>query len=759
MILIVLSDKFSYSFEIDKEYGIIKGRVIDRETKAILVGTNVSIVSTNRGTATDSKGNFVINNVPIGNYTVQFNYIGYKPLKITDVIVKSNRITFMQAELNLTVIKGQRVSVSGGYFPQSKDPSISVIGFSSEEIRRAPGVGGDVSRIITGLPSVAKVNDEINCLVVRGGSPLENSFYLDNIEIPNINHFPVLTSTGGTIGLLNVDFIKDVNFFTGVFPASYGNTLSSVMELYFREGNRDEFDGQLDFSMIGIGAIGEGPLATGNGSWLFSVRRSYFELLGEDITEGMDIAYSDFESKIVYDINKQNKLTFLGIVGNDHIDMPYDGAIDNGNSDWGSTKVIEGSVGINWRLLWSKNGFSNTSVAFTFAKYHEKIQVTKTKALQYINKAFERFLNVRNVNHFRLNPTNSIEFGFETKYIHNLYDNFYEEYRDHSGNLIPEITFDDRLSTQNISLFAQHTWSPVNKLSTNIGIRLEYIDYHKDWNVSPRISFSYQITPITAITAATGVFYQTLPSILLSKSNNFKKFDRLSATHYVLGLKHLLTENTCLSLEAYYKDYKNFPLDLFQPDIFIIDEIAYHPLELISKSENLEGNGKAFVKGLEVLLQKKLAKDIYGMISGSYFKTCYKGYNGLWKDRVYDNRFIFSIESGYKPNPYWEFSVRWIYAGGPPYTPFDKNASQAMNQGIYDQNKINEERYPDFHSLNIRVDKRFHFKHSNLIIYFSIWNAYNNKNIVSYFWNEIENKKDTIYQWKLTPILGVEYEF
>jgi hypothetical protein len=147
------------------------------------------------------------------------------------------------------------------------------------------------------------------------------------------------------------------------------------------------------------------------------------------------------------------------------------------------------------------------------------------------------------------------------------------------------------------------------------------------------------------------------------------------------------------------------------------------------------------------------------LISGSYSRVRYEGYDGVWRDRVFDNRYNFSVGGGYKPNNVWEFSTRWIYAGGPPYTPFDTVASQAINRGVLDQNSINAERYPDYHSLNVRLDRRFHFSHSNLILYLSVWNTYNQENISSYYWDEIENKLHTSYQWGLIPVFGLEYEF
>jgi hypothetical protein len=191
--------------------------------------------------------------------------------------------------------------------------------------------------------------------------------------------------------------------------------------------------------------------------------------------------------------------------------------------------------------------------------------------------------------------------------------------------------------------------------------------------------------------------------------------------------------------------------------LFVFDQAVVENLFLTH--ESLISNGEANSKGVEVTVQKKLAKDFYGLVAASYSKAKYRGYDGKWYDRVYDNRFTFAIEGGYKPNEDWEFSARWLYAGGAPYTPFDLAASTAADKGIYDNTRVNSSRLPDFHSLNIRADKRFHFQSSTLIVYLSVWNAYGRRNIAAYTWNEIDNKQDEETMWGTLPIFGIEYEF
>jgi hypothetical protein len=199
--------------------GTIKGHIIDFATKEPLAGVNIEVLETKLGAASDAEGSYFIEHVPVGHYRLRISYIGYQTVTMTDIIVRPDRASYYDTELRESLIESDAISVSAGYFSNTADQPVSVTNFSAEEIRRAPGSAGDVSRIIYGLPSVAKVNDTKNSLIVRGGSSLENSFYVDNVEINNINHFPEQGSSGGPIGMLNVDLIKDVNFYTGGFSA------------------------------------------------------------------------------------------------------------------------------------------------------------------------------------------------------------------------------------------------------------------------------------------------------------------------------------------------------------------------------------------------------------------------------------------------------------------------------------------------------------------------------------------------------------
>lgn len=757
-LLFILIFSFSAHAQETALTGSIKGKVLDSETKQPLIGVNIYIPDLKTGCTTDLEGEFSLPKIKVGSYSLVLSYVGYEKITIPDVIVRSARITYANAELKPAVINLDAVEVKAGYFSRTESQSISATSFSFEEIRRAPGGAGDVSRIIFGLPSLAKVNDTKNSLIVRGGSPVENGFYIDNIEIPNINHFPVQGSSEGPIGIINVDLIENVNFLSGGFNSSYGDRLSSIMELKYREGNRTTTDVQLDMSFQGFGGVIEGPLAGGKGSYVISARRSYLDLIIELMNEkvGMPL-YSDVQGKLVYDLSDKHQISIIDVFSHDNQLMNQADAIENKNYVYTDYSYSTNTVGINWQYLWGTSGYSNTSLSHTFRKTDGRFYQTRDAKLLVNNKSLEQEMNFRNINHWLAGKNVKLEFGVDAKYFINNYNQFYNEYKDLLGQTTPALTMDKTLNTFRVGGFANLILRPFDNTTFTPSVRVDYYDFNKTTNISPRASLALNLDDATSVTGSFGVYYQGVPLVLSAQKDEFNNLKNPKSIQTIIGITRMLGESTRLTLEFYNKSYHDFPVDPTQPNLFLFDQAAMENLFL--PHHQLLSVGAANSKGVELTIQKKLAKDFYGLLSGSYSKATYEGYNGIKYDRIYDNQFNFAIEGGYKPNESWEFSLRWLYAGGAPYTPFNEAASLAAFKGVLDVSQTNSKRLPDFHSLNIRADKRFHFQSSTLIVYLSVWNAYARENIAAYTWNEIDNKPDKEKMWGLLPVFGIEFEF
>jgi len=737
--------------------GEISGSTLDAKNRLPLIGVNIYVEDSAMGAASNIDGTYQIKNLPVGTYTITFSYVGYSAVTKTDIIVKPGRTTYLNVELFEDIVEMENVTVTAGYYTSVENQPTSAISFSSEEVRRSPGTAGDISRILFSLPSVAKVNDNSNSLIVRGGSPMENSFYVDNIEIPNINHYPTQGSSEGPIGILNVDFIEDVTFHSGGFSPAYGDKMSSVMDIKLREGNPNKFQSQLVLSFAGMNALAEGPLGA-SGNYLVAANKSYLDLIFKAIDETGPIPeYGDFQAKLTFNIDENNKLSFLDVFSTDYINNRYENAFENGDWVYGPSSMFSNTTGLNWQHIWGKSGYSNTSVGITYTNYDYEFSRTKTQQSLLKNESKEITTTLRNVNYYNLGKTTKIDFGIEAKYRKNDYMLGWGEFHDEFGNVTPGRVDDKELNTVNASLFTSVKQTIFDRLILDLGVRADYFDYNETTKIAPRLGARYKFNDVASMHASWGIFYQNIPTYVLVQNDLFKNLKTPESQHLILGFDYLLTEETKLSVELFNKNYSNFPIDPTQPNVFLFDETVRNHVFL--NHENLVDNGKAFSRGVEVILQKKFAKDFYGLVSGSYSTAQYKATDGEWRDRVYDNQYNFAIEGGYKPNSSWEFSMRWIYAGGRPFTPIDVDASIAAGNEILQQNKINSDRLPAYHSLNARVDKRFHFDNSNLIVYLSIWNAYGNENISSYDWDEINAKIDKQTGWGMLPVLGIEWEF
>ena len=737
--------------------GSIRGEVVSQRTQDPVVGAFVMVDGTSFGAITDASGIFTITDIPVGGYNISVTSVGYHSRVKTDIMVRSERSTFVDFSLEIAVIQGGIIEVRPEYFAEDETQPTSQMEFAGEQIRRTPGSAGDVTRVIAGLPSVAKVDDQYNGLAVRGGNPLENGFYIDDIEIANINHFPRQGTSGGGLGMVNVDLLEDVRFSAGGFSSAYGDRLSSIMELKLREGNREEFNGQIDFSMSGFGVVGEGPLDRGRGTWLASARRSYVDLLVEISDIDAVPIYSDFQAKVNYDLTPAHRLSIISAGASDYVDYTFKQAYEDGNTNFGITDNWNIATGLGWRWLWEGEGYSNTTVSFQGTKYRGDYWETLSGNVQAAQNSIEKALQFRNVNTWQISPVITMEFGLDGKYRFDRFDNFYAADTNYSGEPIPAVSIRKDQSTIQGGIFTTCSYLVMPALTLSFGARMDCNDFTDRCSLSPRGSARWEPVEGTVISGAAGIYRQTLSTELLSRNAENSDLEDPTCCHAVVGLRQLLTDDTRLVVEAYMKQYENFPYDPSQPGYFVLDGLSSE--QDLYAFENLVSGAEARATGIEVTLQKRLVSGLYGLLAGSYSVSEYRSPGEEWRNRIFDNRWICTLEGGYRLDRNWEFSCRWMFAGGRPYTPLDLAASEEFNRTILDETRINAERYPAYHSLNIRVDRRFHFSGSSLICYASVWNVYNRRNVTATYWNQIERKEDYIHQWGMMPILGVEFEF
>jgi TonB-dependent receptor-like protein/carboxypeptidase-like protein len=739
--------------------GTLKGVVLDRATQRPLVGANVLVLDRELGSIADAEGRFVIPAVPVGVHRLQVSMIGYDTAVRTDVVVKHRRITSVEVELNERAVGMDETVVSADYFAGAEEEVVSTVSFSYEEIRRSPGSAGDISRLLQALPAINMATDQRNDLIVRGGSPAENLVIIDNIEVPNLNHFPTQGATGGPIGLLNTDLIDDVNFSAGGFSAAHGDRMSSVMVVDLREGNRDEFDGQLNLDMAGAGFVVEGPLSAGRGSWLASARRSYLELIVNAIGTGAVPRYSDVQSKLTYDLTDAHQVSLLQLSGFDTIEFEPEDADEM--DDFTDMSTDQHVVGTNWRWLWSDQGYTNTSLAFAYADFSMDVRQGDAGQVDpgppiYRNESQERDLTLRSSFHYRLRRGTDLDWGLVGRRIFSSYDIFFKSDTNRVGRTTPEIRVDRDVETTKAGLYASLRQRFGLRLAATAGVRFDYFDFNKEYDLAPRLGLTYEVDERTSLNAAYGIYYQNLALSLLVQHPDNALLENPRADHYVLGLRRRLTASTLLTVEVYLKEYSELPYNPNDSTSSVIDGYAEYGSPTPGR---LVGGGKARSYGLEALVQKKLARDVYGSASYSYSVSRYTDLTGRERNRSFDNRHLVSLIAGYRPSDRWEYSLRWSYAGGRPCTPFDSDLSARLGTGVVDIARVNAERHPAYHRLDLRFDHRQHYERFNLVSYFSLLNAYNRKNLFALYWDEDEQTTGRINQWTIMPVGGFELEF
>jgi hypothetical protein len=744
-----------------QDKGIIIGTVTDKETQKPIADAIVEIIELELNTATDTDGKFQFKDIPYGTYQLKITCLGYDALMKTDIVVLSSRPASVTAEMLLSNITTGVIDVEGKYFQKSTDESTSIYNLDFEEIRRAPGAVEDISRMLQIMPGVSPANDQRNDLIVRGGSPAENLTMIDGVEIPNVNHYPTQGSSSGPIGMINVKFINNVDFSTGGFSARYGDKLSSVMDISFREGYRKKFLSDINLSTAGFGGVFEGPLLTKKGSFLFSVRKSYLNLIRGAIRLAAVPDYWDFNLKTVYDFGKNTKLAFVGVGGIDKISFEGEASEISDDNPYGKAKGDQQqfTAGFNLKTLF-KNGYVQSIIANSSAFTEIENRDLRTDAMKFYYDSYESDFNFKSEIFYQVNSANNLIFGGGARYIKFKNNTFFNADTTAFGDPIPEINVYVKKNYYKSSAFAQYTLKLFkNKIILNSGFRYDYFSGIKNGNsVSPRFGIRYNVSQVTTLSASSGIYYQAPEYLWLSSDPKNENLKFIKAVHYVVGAEQLLTADLRFSIEGYYKDYKNYPVSVLVPTYVLISGGTENGPNLLFGEATSAGFG--FTRGIDISLHKKLTgSGFYGMLNYSLSQSKVTALVGGEKPGDFDYRHNITIIAGYQLADDWLVGLKFRYTTGRPYTPFDPVLSTIAGRGVYQFDKFNESRFKDYNRLDLRVDKKWNFKSLSIVSYVELQNVFNIENVYQHFWNEYKNEEGTIYQWAFLPVGGFSIQF
>lgn len=758
IILLLSNIAYTYSQPLpEQSNGLISGSVVDFVTKQPLIGANILIPGTTIGAATDLNGNFRIDNVNPGTYQLRASVIGYESQTKTDVVVSPGRMTQVTFQLIAQVIEFDGVVVTSDFFRTNPFEVNSIRSFSFEEIRRSPGGFEDVVRALSVLPGVAQADAGRNDLIVRGGAPSENLYLVDGIEVPNINHFGTQGATGGPLSFINLDFVRETSFSTGGFSSLYGDKLSSVLTIDLRNGRNDRLGGKATISASQFGLNAEGPLLSENSSFLFSARRSYLDFIFKAAGFSFVPEYYDVLTKADFRIDNKNSLSFLfiGAFGNvkffnDNEDQRFD------NSRILGTDQLQYVTGLSYRRL-INNGFYDISLSRNYTDFDSRQRDINLNPL-FTNKSKEEENNLRADLVYQFSNRAELNAGGTAKLIEFDADILFPTFITTFGDSLPITSLNKSENFLKLGSYVNFNFRPLNRLTTNIGLRLDYFDALKqNTYLSPRFSTSYQLTDITNLNFSTGIYHQSPSYIWLIADERNRELQKVRVNQYVLGFDHRLNEDALLKVEGFYKDYTNYPTSLIRPYLVLANTGAgfagsddnYSAFGL----EPLVSKGFGNARGVELSIQKKLSQTpYYGILSLTYSEAEFTALDGVKRPGSYDQNWIFNISGGYKIDNHWEISTKFRFASGKPYTPFNFDGTQNIAD-------YNSRRLKSAHSLDVRVDRRWFFSGWTLITYLDVQNVYNRNNLSAIRWDPKEQRVDESSSIGILPSIGISAEF
>ena len=709
LLSLLLFCNITISFLLAQPVHQVKGTVIDKSSRQPLEFINVMIVGLNKGGVTNAEGKFSIGQVPPGIYRLQASAIGYKTVTTPEYIL-STRDLHIQIEMEENQTELEGVTVTASPFRRDIESPVSLRIIGLQEIEKSPGANRDISRIVQSYPGVAfSPIGYRNDLIVRGGSPSENRFYLDGVEIPNINHFSTQGASGGPVGILNADLIREVNFYTGAFPTDKGNALSSVLDFKLRDGDmeRNSLKATLGASEVSLASNGHLGKKT---SYLVSVRQSYLQFLFDMLGLPFLPTFTDAQFKLKTRFDARNELTVLGLGGIDKMKL-------NTKADDEDNEYI-----LSYLPKIQQETFTLGAVYRHYAGAHVQSVV-----------ASHSYLNNRNTKYQQNDESDPEHLMLRLRSTEQNTQLRLENYSQYSNTTFQKIytdraqTFDYHtyLGIMRWGLFGTVNYTSIDeRFTASLGLRADANNYSaamKDLSdqLSPRLSLSYQLTEHWSLSGNAGLYYQLPPYTALGFKNNNGLYANKYALRYMqvsqgsVGLNWRKGDTFEVSVEGFYKDYDKIPLS-------VADGI---PLTCKGNDYGVIGNelltstaqGRSY--GAELLLKWLIAKKLNLASSFTLFKSEYRtDKESEYIASAWDNRFIFNLRGTYNLPRHWSVGMKVSCIGGAPYTPYNADKSSlvtawnAQGKPYYDYTRYNEERLPAFTQVDIRIDKTFYLK-------------------------------------------------
>ena len=723
------------------QQAMVKGRVIEVQSNEPMPFVNVIVTGTTLGTITDNEGNFKLTGLMPGFIRLQASFVGYHIVISSEFEVSNAKAAFIEIRMEKMDTEIKEVTVTASPFRKTEESPVSLKTIGIAEIEKSPGANRDISKVIQSFAGVLSSPSFRNDIIIRGGGPSESRFYLDGVEVPNINHFATQGASGGAVGILNADLIREVNYYSGAFPSNRGNALSGVFEFGQVDGNADKLNFKGSLGASEVSATLDGPLSDKT-TFIVSARRSYLKLLFSALKLPFLPTFNDMQFKVRTRFDAKNELTFIGLgsVDVNNLNLDIKNPDDQQKYILGYLPVYDQwsyTLGAVYKHFWENSYqtlvLSRSHLSNSRTKYLDNDESSASnKILDYTSQEMEnkiRFENNMRMDGFKANVGANIDFA--------QYSNTTAQKRFYSENVI-NINYNTKLNLMKYGLFGQISHEFLTqRLTLSAGFRMDANNYSSEMNnllkqFSPRFSASYLLTSKWSLNLNTGRYYQLPPYTALGYKQNNAFVNKgnlkyISVDHFIGGLEFKPATAMQFSLEGFLKNYRNYPFSV-NDQISLANKGADYGVigdeEVVSTSK-----GRAY--GAEFQARVRTTKGYSLNLSYTLVRSEFQDGTGTYIVSAWDSKHILSMTGTAALKRNWQVGGRFRFVGGLPYTPWDLNRSSLiaawnLQGGPYlDNSKLNANRFGVFHQLDIRVDKSYYLKKMTLKFYLDIQNLYN----------------------------------
>lgn len=754
---------------------IVKGKIFDVDSHEPLIGATIVVAGSEPliGATSDTNGNFVLNNVGLGRQTFTVSYVGYESKTIPQIMITSGKEVVLEIELKQMAVGMDEVVVYGNSDkgrPQNSMANVSARSFSVEETRRYAGGIDDPARLVSTFSGVTTGSLQDNSIIVRGNAPQGVAWRLEGVEIPTPHHFAGANVTGGgMVTLFSSQMMANSDFYTGAFPAEYGDALAAVFDMKLRSGNPDKHEHAVQVGLLGVDVASEGPFSKkSDASYLFNYRYSTFGLLADlKILDTEQLfKYQDLSFKINIPTKHAGVFSLWGIGGVDSATEGVEKDFDKWEVDFDritftwDTKL--GTTGLNHKIITGTNTYIHSTAAISGVQNKMITQyVNDDLSLQpdmdLINNSFTFTLS--SVLNHKFSAKSTMRSGLVYKRLgynldiagtQNYLPGTYQKLMKENGN------------TNSFDAFAQIKHDFTNAISANIGLHGQYFGLNEEFTVEPRAGLRFTVHPQHVVSVGYGMHSHPEELKMYFMELNGERPNtslRLSkAHHFVLGYDWRISKNWRFKAEGYYQHLYDIPGE----EGTSYSLINYKQDYMLRKKLLNNTVGRNY--GVDLTLEKFLSNNYYFLATASFFDAKYKAGDNVWHNTRYNKGYVtnllFGRERFFKNNKRaLDYNIRLNLTGGERYSPVLEKESIEQQMIITDETRAFSMQHDPIFYADFTINYRINHKHSSSQISLQVKNIFAASTVENFNYNFKTNSVQLYTNKFVLPVINYKIEF